>query len=111
MEFLETQLLITEKVSKLLEKRLNHQKQYLTQPYLVADSMMEPDEENDHNSDSKKILPTFSKESGIWKDVIKENIDKTHLLGKPDAEGRQLKIAKFTSDNFKNYLQTTQKPH
>ena len=38
------------------------------------------------------------------KKVIKENIDKIHLLGKPDEERRQPRIVKFTSDNFKENI-------
>ena len=51
---------------------------------------------------AKKL--TLSKESRIWKDVIKGNINKIHPLGKPDEEGRQLRIVKFTSDSFKETI-------
>ena len=33
-----------------------------------------------------------------------ENIDKNHPLGKPDKEGRQLRIVKFISDSFKETI-------
>ena len=104
VEFLETQLLITQNVSKHLEKRLNGQEQYSRRPCLDVSGMMEPGKEDDHDSDCEKIITTLSKETGIRKDFIKENIDKIHLLGKPNEEGRQLRIVKFTSDSFKETI-------
>ena len=65
---------------------------------------MEPGEEDDHDSDCEKIITSLSKESGIRKDVIKENIDKIHPLDKPDEEGRQLRIVKFTRGSFKETI-------
>ena len=50
---------------------------------------------------TKKNIATSFKESGIRKDIIKENIDKIQPLGKPDEEGRQLRIVNFTSDGLK----------
>ena len=69
--------------------------------------MMEPWEEDDHNSNCKKIITALSKEIRIWKDVTKANIDKIHPLGKPDEEGRQLRIALLWTDSFqeKIYIQ------
>ena len=79
----ETQLLLTQNASKLLEKRLGGQEQYSRRPCLVVNDMMEPGKEDDHNSDSEKIITTLSKESGIQKDIIKENIYKfTHLINR-----------------------------
>ena len=65
---------------------------------------MKPEKEDDHDSDCEKIITTLSTESGIKKDIIKENIDKIHPLGKPDKEGRQLRIVKFISDSFKETI-------
>ena len=105
VEFLETQLLITQNFSKRLKKCLDHQEQYSRRPCLIVNSMMEPGEENDHYSDCEKVITTtLSKESGIQKDVIKENIDKIHPLGKLDEEERQLRIVKFKSDSFKETI-------
>ena len=72
--------------------------------------MMEPQEEDDHNFNSEKFITTLSKESGIQKD-IKENTDKIHPLGKPDEEGRQLRIVEFTSDSFKETIYRQHKNH
>ena len=47
---------------------------------------MKDGEDNDHNSDSKKIIITLSKRRGVQKDIIKENNDKIHPVGKPDKE-------------------------
>ena len=66
--------------------------------------MMEPEKEDDHHTDWEKTITTLSKESGILKDIIKENIDNIHPLGKPDEEGRQLRILKFTSNSFKENI-------
>ena len=65
---------------------------------------MEPGEKDDHDSDYEKIIIMLSKESGIRGDVIKEYLDKIHLLGKPDEEERQLRIVKFASDSFKETI-------
>ena len=63
VNFPETQLLLTQNASKLLEKRLGGQEQYSRRPCLVVNDMIEPGKEDDHNSDSEKIITTFSKES------------------------------------------------
>ena len=62
------------------------------------------DKEDDQDSNCAKIITTLSKESRIQKDVIKENIDKIHPLDKPDKEGRQLRIVKFSGDSFKETI-------
>ena len=95
---------------KHLEKRLDNQEQYSRQLCLVVNSMMEPQEEDDHNFNCEKFITTLSKESGIQKD-IKENTDKIHPLGKPDEEGRQLRIVEFTSDSFKETIYRQYKNH
>lgn len=47
---------------EFLEKRLDDQEQYWRGSYLLVNSMMESGEENDCDSDSKKIISTLSKE-------------------------------------------------
>ena len=66
--------------------------------------MMEPGEEDDHDSNCGKIITTLFKENGIQKDIIKENVNKIHPLGKPDEEGKPLRIVKFASDSFKETI-------
>ena len=60
------------------------------------------DEEGADNSDDvKQVIETLERECGISQDVIKNNLDKTHPIGRPDEYGKQLRIVKFTTDSFK----------
>ena len=69
--------------------------------------MMKDGEDDDHNSDCKKIITTLSKRSGVQKDVIKKNNDKIHPIGKPDKEGNNCDSFKETIYNqHKNYIKT-----
>ena len=64
--------------------------------------MKKPGNEDDENNDFEAVIETLAKESNIREDTIRENVvDKIHLLGKPDRDGHQLRIVKFTSDSFK----------
>ena len=104
MGFLEIQLPITQNVSKHLGNRFDDQQEYLRRSCLVVNGLMDPGKEDDHNSNSEKIIAMFSKESGIWKD-IKENIDKIYPLGKLVEEGKELRILlKFAGKNFKETI-------
>ena len=60
--------------------------------------MSEPGD-NENNLD--KVAETLARESNINKYIIIKNIDKTHHIGKTDEKGLQRRIAKFTSDSFK----------
>ena len=45
---------------------------------------------------------TLTRESGINKDIVIKNIDKTHPIGKVDEKGLQRRIVKFTPSSFKD---------
>ena len=42
-----------------------------------------------------QVIDTLERECGISPDVIKNNLDKTHPIGRPDEYGKQLRIVKF----------------
>ena len=62
--------------------------------------MTEHNAENDRDVDN---IATLEKETGINKDVILNNIDKSHPIG-PVENGKQLRIVKFRSDNFEKVI-------
>ena len=55
----------------------------------------------DNSDDESQVIETLERECGISPDVIKNNLDKTHPIGRPDEYGKQLRINKFTIDSFK----------
>ena len=62
--------------------------------------MTEHNAEDDRDVDN---VATLEKETGINKDVILNNIDKSHPIG-PVENGKQLRIVKFRSDNFEKVI-------
>ena len=58
----------------------------LRQPCLVINGMAKPGhKEGADNSDNvKKVTQTLKRECGISQDVIKNNLDKMHAIGRPD---------------------------
>ena len=79
------------------------QEQYSRRPCLVINGMAKPghQESADNSDDVKQVIETLERECGISQDVIKNNLDKTHPVGRPDKYGKQLRIVKFTMDSFK----------
>ena len=49
----------------------------------------------------KQVIETLERECRISQDVIKNNLDKTHPIGRLDNYCKELKIVKFTTDSFK----------
>ena len=101
VEVLESQLVITQTVSNHLKHKIDDQEQYSRRPCLVVNGMQRPGDEVSHNADCEAVIEILSRESNLRKETIRENIDKIHPLGSPDKNGKQLRIVKFTSDNFK----------
>ena len=62
--------------------------------------MTEHNAEDDRDVDN---IATLEKETGINKDVILNNIGKSHPIG-PVENGKQLRIVKFRSDNFEKVI-------
>ena len=58
----------------------------MRQPCLVINGMAKPGhKEGADNSDNvKKVTQTLKRECGISQDVIKNNLDKMHAIGRPD---------------------------
>ena len=77
------------------------QEQHSRRPCLVVNRMMEPRAKDDRDVDN--IASTLEKETGIGKDIIPTNIDKTHPIGRVE-NGKQLRIVKFGSDHFKEVI-------
>ena len=73
--------------------------------------MKKPCNEDDENNDFEAVIETLAKESNIREDTIRENVDKIHPLEKPDRDGHQLQIVKFTSDSFKETVFKHHKSH
>ena len=65
--------------------------------------MAKPEHEEgaDNSNDVSQIIETLERGCRISPDVIKNNLDKRHLVGRPDEYGKQLRIVKFTTDSFK----------
>ena len=68
--------------------------------------MAEPEHEEgaDNSDDVSQVIETIKRECGISPDVIKNNLDKTHPIGRPDEYGKQLRIVRFTTDSFKEMV-------
>lgn len=103
VDVLESQLVITNTVNKHLETKIDEQQQYSRRPCLVVNGMEQPGDEVDNTADAEKVIETLAQESGISKEVIKNNVDKIHPIGKPD-KGKQKRIVKFTTHNFKETI-------
>ena len=61
--------------------------------------------------DFPNCIETLERECGISPDVIKNNLDKMHIIGFPDEYGKQLRIVKFTTDSFKETVHRKHKHH
>ena len=62
-----------------------------------------PDENISNDDDQEAIINAIQQETSIKKDTIRENIDKTHAIGKPKL-GKQQRIIKFKRDSFKEVV-------
>ena len=65
--------------------------------------MAKPEHEEgaDNSNDVSQVIETLERGCRISPDVIKNNLDKRHLVGRPDEYCKQLRIVKFTTDSFK----------
>ena len=101
---LEGRINITQTVNSHLQDMVDAQEQYSQRSCLVINGMAKPghDEEGTDNSDDvKQVIETLDRECGISQDDIKNNLDKTHPIGRPDEYGKQLRIVKLTPDSSK----------
>ena len=100
---LEGRINITQTVNSHLQNMVDAQDQYSQRPCLVVNGMAKPGREEgaDNSEDVKQVIETFERECGISQDIIKNNLDKTHPIGRPDEYGKQLRIVKFTTGSFK----------
>ena len=90
-------------VNNHLQNMVDVQEQYSWQASFVINDMAKPvhEEGADNSDDVKQVNETLERECRISQDVIKKNIDKMHPTGRPEEYDKQLKIAKFTTDSFK----------
>ena len=93
---LEGQINITQTVNSHLQNMVDAQEQYSRRPCLVINGMAKPGREESANNskDVKQVIETLERECGISQDIIKNKLDKTHPIGRPDEYGKQLRIAK-----------------
>ena len=62
-----------------------------------------PDRNIKNDDDQEAIIKVIQQETGIQKDTVQENIDKTHPLGK-FKQRKQQQIIKFKTDSFKEVV-------
>ena len=100
---LEGQMNVTQTVNSHLQNMVDAQEQYSRRPCLAINGMAKPGHEEgaDNSGDVKQVIETLERECGISQDVIKNNLDKTQPIGRPDWYGKQFRIIKFTTDSFK----------
>ena len=79
------------------------QEQFSRQASFVINGMAKPAHEEgaDNSDDMKQVNETLERECGMSQDVIKKNLDKMHPTGRLEEYDKQHKIAKFTTDSFK----------
>ena len=94
---LEGQVHISQTVNTLLEAKFDDQEQYSRRPCLVISGLARLGEEDE----LQKVATTIEDETGITRNTVIRNIDKTHPIGQADENGKQKRIVKFTSDSFK----------
>ena len=85
---LEGQVHISLTVNTLLEAKIDDQE---------FGGLARPGEEDE----LQKVATTIDDETGITRNTVIRNIDKTHPIGQADENGKQKRIVKFTSDSFK----------
>ena len=95
---LEGRIFVTQRVNSQLDNMIDRQYQYSRRPCLLVKDIREPSIENDRDVDDFAAI--LEKETGIGKDIILANVDKTNSIGRVE-NGKQVRIVKFTSDHFK----------
>ena len=110
---LEGRINITQTVDSHLQNTVDALEQYSRRPCLVTNGMAKPGREEgaDNSDDVKQVIETIEREWAIRQDIIKNNLDKTHPIGRPDEYGKQLRIVKFTTDSFKETVFRKHKHH
>lgn len=92
---LEGHLSLAKTVSSRLECMVDSQEQYSRRPCVVVDGIV-----NGSFDHVVKILA----ETGIHEQEVRDNIDKMHPIGRPDALNSQSLIVKFKTHNFKEQV-------
>ena len=97
---------VTQTASSHLQNMVDAKEQYSWRPCLVITGMAKPGHEKgpDNSDDLKQVMETLERKFDISQDVIKNNLAKTHAIGRPGMYGKQLRIAKFTTDSFKETI-------
>ena len=108
VQYLESSLSIAKTTSDNLEIMVDNQQQYLRRPCMVVSGMKAPGNEVSNSEDAESVITTLATESGINKNIIKQNVDKIHHISKI-VEDQQQRIVKFTSDSFKEKIYLAQK--
>ena len=93
---LESQIGITQTVISLLQMKIDNQEQYSRRPCLVINGLEELGDEDE----IQKIAVTIKEETGISRNTVIKNLNKTHPIGQGDDAGKQKRIVKFISDSF-----------
>ena len=90
-------------INSYLQNMIDAQEQYSRRWCAIINGMAKPEHQEgaDNSDDESQVIETLERECGISPDVIKNNLDKTHPIGRPDEYGKQLRINKFTIDSFK----------
>ena len=97
---LEGQIHIAQTGNTLPETKIDDQKQYLQRPCLVIRGLAEPWEEDE----LQKVATTIEDETGIVRNTVIRNINKTHPIGQANENGKQKRIVKFNLDSFKEVV-------
>ena len=86
---LEGRINITQTVNSHLQNMVDAQEQYSRRPCLVINCVAKPGREEgaDNSDDVKQVIETLERECGISQDNFKNNLDKTHSIGRPDECG------------------------
>ena len=93
---LESQIGITQTVISLFQTKIDNQEQYSRRPCLVINGLEELGDEDE----IQKIAVTIEEETGISRNTVIKNLNKTHPIGQVDDAGKQKRIVKFISDSF-----------
>ena len=97
---LEGQIHIAQTGNTLPETKIDDQKQYLQRPCLVISGLAELWEEDE----LQKVATTIEDETGIVRNTVIRNINKTHPIGQANENRKQKRIVKFNLDSFKEVV-------
>ena len=93
---LESQIGITQTVISFFQTKIDNQEQYSRRPCLVINGLEELGDEDE----IQKIAVTIEEETGISRNTVIKNLNKTHPIGQVDDAGKRKRIVKFISDSF-----------